>query len=384
MHIDKVAIRNWRNFQKGELLLQDRLFVIGPNASGKSNFLDVFRFLRDISQLKGGGFQQAVDLRGGISSIRSLSARKNPDISLLFELSEGGSLKSKWIYELAFSQDNLRRPLIKKERVTHNDVVILNRPDSDDAADQARLSQSALEQVNENRKFRDLATFFQSVNYLHILPQLVRDPQAFSPRQITNDPFGRDFLQRVDNTQKNIRESRLRKILEALKIAAPQLKDLKVQRDNRGVPHLIGLFEHWRPLAGHQKETEFSDGTLRFFGLLWSLFEGDGLLLMEEPELSLHSEIVRQLPQLIEKIHKNRKIRRQMIISTHSEEMLLDAGLSADEVVWLEPSKEGTILRSAALDETVRQQLKSGLTVADVVLPKSVPARANQLPLLFR
>lgn len=384
MRINKISLRNWRNFQKGELELPDRLFVIGPNASGKSNFLDVFRFLRDISQAKGGGFQHAVDIRGGISSIRCLSARRNPDIQLELELVEDGSPRTEWTYSIGFSQDNVRRPIIKKEGVTLNGQVLLERPDDNDKKDLARLTQTALEQVNENKDFRDVAVFFQSVSYLHILPQLVRDPQGFSPRQVVNDPFGRDFLQRVENTPKVTRDSRLRKILEALKIAAPQLKDLKVERDNHGVPHLIGLFEHWRPLAGHQKETEFSDGTLRFFGLLWSLFDGDGLLLIEEPELSLHAEIVRQLPQLIEQIHKARKIRRQMIISTHSEEMLIDSGLSAEEVVWLEPSGEGTILRSAAEDSEILKQLESGLTVADVVFPRSIPARARQLPLLFR
>lgn len=384
MFIRKLSLQNWRNFQKGEIRIADRLFVIGPNASGKSNLLDALRFLRDLSMAKGGGFQQAVDLRGGISSIRCLSARRNPDIELTIEIEEEGSPQTVWTYSLGFSQDNVRRPIVKHEKVLRNGTVLLNRPDEHDKADQARLTQTALEQINENRKFRPIAGFLQSISYLHVLPQLVRDPQAFSPRQVSNDPYGRDFLQRVNNTPTNIKDSRLKKILLALKVAAPQLKELKVERDEKGIPHLVGLFEHWRPQAGHQRETEFSDGTLRFFALLWSLFDGDGPLLMEEPELSLNSEIVRQIPQLIEQIHRARKIRRQVIISTHSEEMLLDSGLGADEVVWLEPSREGTILRSAADDKMVGEQLKSGLTVADVVLPKAAPARVRQLPLLFR
>lgn len=385
MEVRKLSLTNWRNFQQAELSLRNRLFLIGPNAAGKSNLLDAFKFLRDISLAKGGGFQQAVDVRGGISSIRSLSARRNPDIELHIELEDDSSSPSvHWSYSLSFSQDNLRRPIIKSEIVRKAHETLLERPNEYDSQDPARLSQTALEQVNENRKFREIATTFQTISYMHILPQLVRDPQSFSPRQIVNDPYGRDFLQRVVNTPTQTRESRLKKILSALKIAAPQLKDLRVERDDQGVPHLVGLFEHWRPNAGHQRETEFSDGTLRFFALLWSLFEGDGLLLMEEPELSLHTEIVRQLPQLIEQVHRARKIRRQVMISTHSEEMLLDSGLSADEVVWLEPSPEGTILRSASDDPQILEQLRGGLTVADVVFPRAIPQKAKQLPLLFR
>ena len=386
MHVTKLILTNWRNFQKGEIRVRNRLFLIGPNASGKSNLLDAFKFLRDISLAKGGGFQQAVDIRGGISSIRCLSARRYPDIDIHIELEDdnSGSPATTWTYKLSFSQDNLRRPIIKSETVKRDSQILLQRPNDQDTQDPARLTQTALEQVNENRKFREIASTFQAVSYMHILPQLVRDPQSFSPRQIVNDPYGRDFLQRVVNTPTQTKESRLKKILAALKVAAPQLKDLRVERDERGVPHLVGLFEHWRPNAGHQRETEFSDGTLRFFALLWSLFEGDGLLLMEEPELSLHTEIVRQLPQLIEQVHRARKIRRQVIISTHSEEMLLDSGLSADEVVWLEPSTDGTIVRSASDEPEILEQLRSGLTVADVVFPRAVPRKARQLSLLFR
>jgi hypothetical protein len=241
-----------------------------------------------------------------------------------------------------------------------------------------------LEQINANKDFRPVVIFFQSVNYQHLLPQVIRDPQGFTPSQIENDPFGRDFLQRVENTPAKIRDSRLKKILSALKVAAPQLKELKVTRDSLGIPHLVGLFEHWRPHAGKQNETQFSDGTLRLFGLLWSLFEGEGPLLMEEPELSLHSEVVSHLPQLIERVNRHRKTRRQVIISTHSEEMLSDEGIGAEEVLRLEPSPDGTLFKSPLDDTEELKLLEAGLTIADVVLPKSAPADTNQLEFCFQ
>ena len=65
----KVELSNWKNFQKVDVHLTKRVFLVGPNASGKSNFLDVFRFLNDIASV-GGGFQHAVKKRGGVSSFR--------------------------------------------------------------------------------------------------------------------------------------------------------------------------------------------------------------------------------------------------------------------------------------------------------------------------
>lgn len=375
MYVQKLKIENWKNFRQGEVNLSRRLFLIGPNASGKSNFLDIFRFLREISLDTGGGFKQAIETRNGVSAIRCLFARQKPDISIEVEIRDDDD--SVWTYHLSFGQNQNRNPVIKSERVEHNSKILLNRPDTDDRKDIARLSQTSLEQLTANKLFRPIAGFFQNINYQHLIPQVVRDSKGFSPISVNNDPFGRDFLHRVERTSLKFRDSRLKKIESVLQIAVPQLKELKVSRDSSGIPHLEGIFEHWRPHAGKQFESQFSDGTLRLFGLLWSLFEGDGILLMEEPELSLHKDVVRQLPAMIEKINRFRKIRRQVIISTFSEEMLDNQGIGGEEVIRLEPSPDGTKLYSVSEEE--RELLRSGLTIADVILPKSSPQNIQGL-----
>jgi recombinational DNA repair ATPase RecF len=50
--------KKWRNFTGVDVDLQKRVFLFGPNTSGKSNLLDVFRFLYDIVSV-GGGFEEA-------------------------------------------------------------------------------------------------------------------------------------------------------------------------------------------------------------------------------------------------------------------------------------------------------------------------------------
>ena len=381
MYIKEITLENWKNFKKpGKKSLKHRLFLVGPNAAGKSNLLDAFRFLRDLC-VSGGGLEKAVSMRGGVSAIRCLAASHQPNI--IIEIVIGGDGDDEWRYRLSFGQDNLRKPIIKEEVAEHNGTILLKRPDKEDKKDSDRLRQTAIQQVNANKDFRDVATFLQSVSYQHLLPQVVRDPKGFSPGKVENDPFGRDLLQKVFNTPQKIRDSRLRKIQVALAVAAPQLRDLKMDRDNLGIPHLKGLYEHWRPNAGWQDESQFSDGTLRLFGLLWSLLEGDGPLLMEEPELSLHSEVVRHLPQLIERVNKQRKVKRQVIISTHSEEMLSDPGIGGEEILRLEPSPGGTLIISPMDSPEDRALLESGLAVSEVVLPKSAPKKHDQLSLAF-
>ena len=204
----------------------------------------------------------------------------------------------------------------------------------------------------------------------------MRDPRGFSAHAVTNDPFGRDFLLRVWNTPRKIRDARLKNITKALRAAIPQLESLEADMDNQGVPHLVGSFENWRPKAAKQNEAHFSDGTLRLLGLLWSAFEGSGPLLLEEPELSLHPEIVRRLPAMFSAAARVRKVRRQVFISTYSREMLDDKGIASDEVLVLTSVKEGTVL--SPLEKADRVLLEEGMTVAEVLLPKTEPLSSGQ------
>ncbi|MDE2024052.1 MAG: AAA family ATPase [Gammaproteobacteria bacterium] len=369
-------LHNWKNFQQVDIAVPDRLFLVGPNASGKSNFLDAFRFLRDLAST-GGGFQEAIIGHGGsVSAIRSLAARRYPDIEIAIKAkSDDGA--NQWEYELAFNQDNQRRPLIQKERVLLNGEVLLDRPTNEDQTDPTRLTQTSLEQVNVNQPFRELATFFESIRYLHLVPQLVREPDRSVGR--TNDPFGGDFLEQIAKTQERVQKARLRRIQEALRVAVPQLEEIELWRDVRGTPHLRGKYQHWRPQGAWQTEDQFSDGTLRLMGLLWVALDREGPLLLEEPELSLHPEIVRVLPQMLARVQ--RRTGRQIFISTHSPDLLRDEGIGIDEVLLLQPGDEGTEVTVASSHQDIRDLLGGGLSLADVVIPKTRPEQAAQLTL---
>ncbi len=267
LRVTRLQLGNWRNFTRLDVHLSTRVFLVGPNASGKSNLLDAIRFLKAIVEV-GGGFQASVQHRRGVSRLRSLSARRYPDVTLEVNIGTNANPNA-WVYSLAFGQDNLRRALVTKESVIHDGIVVLDRPNKEDAIDPARQGQTFLEQVNVNQEFRPVADFFRSVRYLHIVPQLVREPDRSVGRR--DDPFGGDFLEQIASTNVRTLTSRLRRIRDALKVAVPQLKELELWRDAKGAPHLRGKYEHWRPQGAWQTEEEFSDGTLRLMGLLWWL-----------------------------------------------------------------------------------------------------------------
>lgn len=375
LRISHLELANWRNFTRLDVNLSQRVFLVGPNASGKSNLLDAIRFLQDVVAV-GGGFQAAVQRRRGVSRLRSLAARRYPDVSI--EVSIGNDVEpAVWNYAIAFGQDNLRRPLVTRETVVHDGRVLLDRPNTLDREDPARQGQTFLEQVNVNQDFRPVADFLRSVRYLHIVPQLVREPDRSVGRH--NDPYGGDFLEQIASTNSRTLAARLRRITDALRIAVPQLKELELWRDPRGTPHLRGRYEHWRPRGAWQTEEEFSDGTLRLMGLLWALLQGEGPLLLEEPELSLHSDVISYVPQMLARVQS--KSGRQIILSTHSPDLLRDRDIRADEVLLLQPRSEGTVVRSAGDFGEVISLLDGGLPLSEAVVPLTRPRGVEQLAL---
>jgi predicted ATPase len=376
LRFTRLQLENWRNFSHVEVDLPQRVFVVGPNASGKSNLLDAFRFLHDVASI-GGGLAEAVRKRQGVSKLRALAARRFPDIAITVDLSAADG--STWRYHLAFGHDKQQRPVVRREAVERNSQPLFTRPDesSGDLSDPERLTQTYLQQVNANQDFRPVADAFACIRYLHIVPQLIREPDRSVGR--TSDPYGGDFLEQVAATREQTRRAHLKAISDALKVAVPQLSELELKRDHRGVPHLQGRYEHWRPQGAWQTEDQFSDGTLRLLGLLWATLEGGGPLLLEEPELSLHPGVVRFLPQMFARVQ--RRSGRQMIVSTHSSELLEDEGIGLDEVLLLMPSQNGTQVRTAASFPEIEALLHGGSTLSEAVITLTMPPTAHQLAL---
>jgi len=380
MQVTRVRLKNWRNFRAFDAPLRDVTYILGPNASGKSNFLDLFRFLRDVSKSAGGGLQAAVIARGGISKLRCLHARKDPEVYIDVELSDSPDDEaSVWRYVLGFKPEGkgAQRILISREEVWHEGRLLFSRPDEQDKRDSVLLTQTRLEQIAANAGFRPLAEFFGSITYLHLVPQLLKFADQLGGRPLENDPFGQSFLERIAKTPERTRITRLKKISKALTLAVPQFKELRFVKDESGHPHLEALYAHHRPNAGWQSEEHFSDGTLRLLGLLWSLLDGNSMLLLEEPEISLNDAVVKEIPLIIQRLQKNRKSKRQVVISTHSEALLSNPGIDGRGVILLETSSDGSTGRTLQTDEA--SALEAGLSVAEVVLPKTRPSSVNQL-----
>ncbi len=378
MIISKIELFNWKNFHRCEVGVQERCFVVGANAAGKSNFIDALRFLRDVAK-QGGGLQTAVRVRGGITKIRYLAAREQSNVKLAIELSESDSRELCWHYELNFKhtgggiRENQVKIVSEKVFSGREQRYVLDRSAETLGEDEETLKYTYLEQPNANKDFRVIQQFLQNVEYLNVVPQMVRESASSSYSGDKEDYYGRNFLKRLALLNDNTRRSYFRKINEFLKLAVPQLEELSFVKDEIGVPHLEARYVHWRTRGSKQQEMQFSDGTLRLIGFLFALIDSNGVLLLEEPEINLHPGIVAQFPEFIAKIQRVKKGGRQVFITTHSYDILSNEGIAPEEVLLLTNSPEGTEVEVLSNVEKAKNILAAGFSMADVVMPLTKP-----------
>ena len=365
MQISHVTAHNWRNFKNLDVAVADRLLIVGPNAAGKSNLLDLFRFLGDISR-PGGGLAAALEARGGLSRARCLFSRNNHkgELAIMVDLRDG---EDEWRYELAIKGEKggHNRPIVVREIVTRNGRELLSRPDANDDRDPDQLTQTHLEQISANQEFRPIAEYFAKVNYFHLVPQMIRYPQAggASPRV-----FGSSMIADMNATPVRTRQAWFRRIERALQSAVPGFETLRLEVDKAGQPHLIAGYRNWRRNPSEQNETDFSDGTLRLIGLLWTIISSPangGVLLLEEPELSLNAAVVQKLASLLAMAQRGTSM--QVILSTHSPELLDDEGIRPGEVLVLQVTSDATVANQLSEIAEVEAQISADLPLSEVV-----------------
>lgn len=379
MIISKLKLFNWKNFHSCEVNIQNRCFIVGANAAGKSNFLDVFRFLRDIVK-QGGGFQSAVSARGGVTSIRSLSAHAQTNISIYAEFSKKGETTPKWSYLLDFKHrsggiDKSQAVIIKEQVYSFAEQkYLVDRGEGDSDEDAESLLYTYLEQSVANKSFREIRDALNSIEYLNVIPELVRhDSRLSSPE----DYYGRNLLYRMSLLNEQTIKAYMLKINEVMKYVVPQLHHIQFEKDKNGMPHLVARYKHWRANGAKQDESSFSDGTLRMIGFLFAMLDGNGTILLEEPEINLHSKVVAQMPEFIAKIQRTRK--RQVILTTHSYDILSNEGIRGTEVLYLKNEKDGTKIVNLDSLEDMMRLLRAGLTVADATLNSCSPEDVERI-----
>ncbi len=372
----RLRLKNWKNFLDVDIPVHDRMFLVGANGSGKSNLLNAFRFLRDVAS-PGGGLETAVAKRGGLTAIRCLAAAHDAQVGIEVEMEDQDGA-SRWRYGLAF-HDVSGQPRLCREHVACNGRTVVERPDANDRHDSTLLTQTHMEHVALNRAFGSIGNLFKSVCYMHAVPQIVRQRTLWDGG--TQYAFGGELIDQIAATEEPVRADLLVRLENALRIAVPHLESLALVRDAVGKPHFRVRLDLWRPDV-YQTEAEMSDGTLRLIALLWTVMRSKGPLLLEEPELYLHPDLVRYLILVFESVRRDTI--RQLFVSSHSMDFLGDSDIGLDETVLLMGDDGRTRVVRASEMQQARILSEHGHSVAEVAYPHTQPRDLTRMANVLR
>ena len=414
-----IAITNWRNFAHIEFDLSSRLFVVGPNSSGKTNLLAALRFLSDVARFglaatseRWGGteryfrsgkeeasFGVTVDvdthqIAYNLSLWRAIPIGDFFDEEMLTHPLDSGfppelmRLEEPWVLQ---SHGVARRDSFSWESIAKMEVA---PPPSEygvedetgyPVVDCAFVKDEKLlldgEEVSADcgakqvtRTASYIRKMLAGIRYIH------PNPKKMLERSDRYDPdHGTGFFHyagRFSDQQLDAVVDRIRPIMASV---VPEIPNLSYHRMGLGTELVFYSDTPVRGASGVYSHEQFSEGTLRLLGLLFDLAtlpRDTSVVLIEEPETFLQASVVRSLPSLLAEVAMNRDI--QMVISTHSPELIDSELVLPSQVLMLRSKNDATTgeLLSQSNDPRIRAVVGAGLPKSqgiDAVNGRTIP-----------
>jgi predicted ATPase len=379
VHVQRLRLRNYRSVGECDIALQPGVtFLVGPNGAGKSNILDGLRFVSDSLNTS---VDEAVQARGGFTELRH--RRSRPDtpadvgIEIAFtspsatgvyavQLSPVGEL-----YEVTAERCNIRA----RDGMEHSfDVSGGAVISTDPTVPRSDGSRPYLAAAATLPAFRPTFEALRRMSFYNLNPGVLREPQ----RRATAGRLARDG-------------SNLASMLRLLGELAPDQKKIVEEYLAVVVPGTIGVEAQavlgttleslaFRQQAGDGPAEVFypqsmSDGTLRTLGVLVAIFQynadadtvGVPLIGIEEPEVALHARATAVLRDALEEGGEH----RQILVTTHSPELLDDREIDPDSVLAVEAIDGASVVGPP--EPVGLGMMREGLFTAGGLL------RANQL-----
>lgn len=368
--ITKLRVENFKSLRELSLEMGTNSAIVGPNMSGKSNVIDVFRFLTDaiVSGGAGSGLAQAFVNRNGFSEV----VWKGAEDSRIAIGIEGSLEGAEWDYKLAIRGDlrygaiqveseqlaikksQREYPLIKSH-AAHREIVRADGTSISQVPDTSRL---CLEYEIPAWEGNEIRRQIASWRFYKLVPALMRQPNPASAVSFLKE-YGDNFSQWMMVLQTRYSESfgRLRSVaLEVL----PELKDLFTWPTQQST---VFASSQEKFLLRPTNLWQMSDGELAFLALLSLVLApvelGADLYFIEEPENHLHPRLLTVLFELLRQVQGELGPGRtgQVFITTHSPYVVDKLGI--DEVIVIRKSEGASICSRPADNKALRQLLES-------------------------
>lgn len=372
--VDRVVLRNFKSIGYCEIKLQPLTYLVGQNGAGKSNFLDALHFVRDALS---DSLDSAINSRGGISEVRRRSSGHPTHFAIRLDITLQDGCKGHYAFRIAsiasggYEVQNEecvisaigKGPFFRIERGQIKDT-------SEDTFPAITSDRLALVAASGMTAFRPVFDALTSMGFYNFNPKMMQELQKPQDGRLLT-PSGDNIASVIGRLEKAAPDG-LQTIQEYLQSIAPMVHGVK--RKSIGPmetlefrQEMAGAKHPWRFLAQNM-----SDGTLRSLGVLAALLQGGKerapmVVGIEEPETALHPAASASLREVLE----DASITTQVLVTSHSPDLLDDRDLDADSVLAV--VSEGGDTKIAPLDESSRQVMRGHLFSAGELL------RLNQL-----
>jgi predicted ATPase len=371
--IKKIKVSNFKSFKALEIELNQFNVFVGANAAGKSSFIQIFSFIRDIIQ---SGLSNAISMQGGVEYLRNINIGDQQPLKLeiifdrpniqKIEKEIGDKLlcreayESKYEFVIAFEEENYK---VIEDQLTlkfkYHEIEKQNK--IAEKIEKKEMGEVVLTLFKEKNNLgikinKDtLKTDEIKINKENILPSFVEEITISDKELILETPFAfiiesslKDILggisiyninpllskkatpitgkaeleedgENLAIVLKNIIEdqNQARKFSNIVEDILPFVKNIDIEKfTDKSI--LFKVKEEYSK-QDYIPASILSDGTISTIALIIILyFEEKKIAIIEEPERNIHPHLISKLVDMF--IDASQK--KQILITTHNPELI--------------------------------------------------------------
>ena len=410
MPIREIAVSNFKSFRQLAIQPDNFNIIIGSNASGKSNFIQIFKFIRDIAKY---GLDNAISLQGGVEYLRNTII--GPDMPFSFRIVYSLEEKMEEViglwngipvsfepfeilyeFELSFSDGGEYYEITRDLLVISGNFFV----SGEQAAKELGAGTISLTLLDSVLHYHIHPPVGLDISGADLFPHLFQKKDLPAGRLIMNQPLSVPGIPPMEWIFRGMKVFDFDPML--LKKAVPIMGKTELEKDGGNLAIVIkkiidnpekkrefsvlikemlpfvddiavekfmdmSLFLKMKEIYSKDKylpASFISDGTLNICALIIALyFENRPVTIIEEPERNIHPYLISRLVEMLKDAARS----KQIIITTHNPEMVKNVNI--EDILLISRDDEGfsRISRPASIQE-IRDFLESEIGIEELFI----------------
>lgn len=425
MKLEKIEVSNFKCFKHIKVNLENFNVIIGKNASGKSNIINIIKFIKDMLI---NGIDEAIDLQGGINYLYNSSIRANEKIEIKFDMNtyddetfrrvelfyknrkeiimlekykvtlsirpnkQGSGYKIienrvKLYYNILELKNNKKLNSKTENGKKLNDYkkknTIIQECFEEDGKIKQKFSSSISDEIKEKLKIHDemfISRFLMNgdenlllVNYIPIFYffKLTGGEKIkiydFNPKNLKSASIinKQNILEEDGSNIANVLQRILKNTDEKKKLLLI-LRKLMPFIEDISTEKSFNKSMYFKVKENNKNDLPsllLSDGTVNIIAIIIALYfeRNNDIVIIEEPEKNIHPKLANQLVTLMKDIGD----KKQIIITTHNTQVLSSVELK--DVIYVYRNKDRfSNIEKPCYNEKVKELIKNELDIGDL------------------